>query len=392
MLKIRKGTMCMIPCDSRCFRGTKRGRWLFDVSAVLSATGMARGGRLAGVLLTFCLILGGPSVSGSAGEQALTWQSFLTNCPPIKSLVLEAQYYSPRATMLQFRYQPGAFYAYQMTQADPSGIYYATSRGTSCGYWGDEFWYLEPAGPRRPPVFTTGIDTGPVKMLGKNRMFEDIFSFFTSLGISPEGVNSVRVEGNKVTALMNPGDPKQELTQITTLVLSNGLPVSGLIEQESKSLVKPKPYSLSYHYDAASVPLPIPKEILMTLLVPPPGMPETADTEVYGVEKTLLHLIVKEIELGTHSDLLPRKMFTPDAKQMGSNYFHVVITNGQNFQLRGTNLISMAVPQEQLDRELVRGRRRINPWTSIFFITIAFLLPTLIIVRRWNREKDKANK
>ena len=168
----------------------------------------------AAVILCFFL-LNFAHISSVSGSDTVfeTMVSVLTNFPPIKNLILEAQYFSPRPTLLQFRYQDGSLYARQLSDADPESAYFRTPRDDSFGRWGDEYWFLTP-GFSKPyrPILTTGMAAGADSRVlqVKAIKFESIFSYFASFGITPQGVNTVRYEGDHIVALVDSHDPNHQ--------------------------------------------------------------------------------------------------------------------------------------------------------------------------------------
>lgn len=119
----------------------------------------------------------------------------------------------------------------------------------------------------------------------------------------------------------------------------------------------PKDTSCGY-YETNSVPFPVPKEIVLTQKVPGPDKPEWSEPEEDGVDVTVVHLLVREIELGSRSSPLPREMFSPDPTLLASNTIHVIVTNGVNYSVRGNSWKRMDLSEEEAMRELQEGRKR----------------------------------
>jgi hypothetical protein len=343
-------------------------------------------GKIAWKTLVFGLLACSltPFKLAGAGEPE-TFYSVLTNCPPIKRLVLGVQYYSPQMTLIEFRYQPGAFYARQLMDGELSEGFPPTPKDTSGGYWGSDYWYVQPASPGRPhPTLTTGVETHRNKLRNVNNMFERFFSLFASFGITPEGVDSVRIEGDQLIAVMNQGDPRQEHTYTAVLALSNALPIHGLLQPQAQGNILPHPFQLKYVYDTNSVPLPFPSQIIQTIRVPKAGQPEDADLAKFGEDKIVLHLVVRGIELAGPGSLLPQEAFRPDLALLGSNYHHLVITNGQLFQQRGAKL----TPMDETHNKLPRGHSELKRWPFLCFVVTACILP-IILVRSFRRKSNQ---
>jgi hypothetical protein len=303
--------------------------------------------------------------------------SVLTNCPPIKQLVMEVQYYSPEMICMEFRYQPGAFYARQLSDGKRSLIFPPTSKDESCGYIDSAFWYVEPGrSNKNPTVLTTGVEMKPTKCGSVNPMFERIFSLYTTFAITAEGVNQVRVQGQQVIAVLRQGDPINKLALTTSFALSNGLPVTAQIQPDRIGTVKPIPYNVRYNYDPKSIPLPFPKEIICTIRGAKPGIPETPglDLEKYGEDVLVLHMLVKAITVADHSTRISSDMFMPSSAVLGSKYEHIVITNGQRFIVEGTRWTSMGAAGRALGPDDA-GRASWKRWIIICLMVTFCILP-----------------
>lgn len=318
--------------------------------------------------------------------------AILTNCPPITRLLLEAKYYSPQMTSIEFRYQPGAFYARQLSDAEPSPVFPPTTKDMSCGYLDDAFWFLRPgAANKMLPILTTGVEVRQIRPRYMNNMFESIFSLYVSFGISPEGVNSVKVEGNRILAVMNQGDARLEHTYAASLVFSNGLPVSGQIQPNIPGHVKARPFYVRYNYHPEAVPLPFPSEIVRTVRAPKQGYPEDADLDTHGEDRVVLHLVVKELEVGDRSSRLPPEVFTPSLALLAPKYEHIVITNGESFRVAGTKLIPLDASHSKLPPPPFRGQQGSRRWVIVLLFITVFLVPFALFAV-WKRGQHQNQK
>jgi hypothetical protein len=338
--------------------------------------------------VALCLLVGQPSVRAANDEASFF--SFLTNCPPIEHLVLDVRHFSSTPTMFLFRYQEGAFYAEQLSAHDPSSPFYYVRKGTGFGYWDNDYWHVEPKSPTMRPVLTTGVGEDRL-WKQKGRLFADIFSYFVSFGITPGGVNSVTIDADRVEARLPEVNKDAEhnrgaVTEISaTLVISNGLPVGAHVQPKAVG-VQAKPLRVAYRYDVNSVPLPIPKEITLIQRVNRPGLPESADPALDGIDRTILQISVVEIKLGKRSSPLPRHNFSPDdLLDETTNYVRLIITNGQSFELRNKKLYSTAVSADEEIRR-VKGSRRSSRSLQALFLIIVSLLPVAMLIR-WQRRK-----
>lgn len=245
---------------------------------------------------------------------------------PIKKLVLEVEYFSSSPILLSFRYQEGAFQGTQLSDGGSSSLF-PHSKGSACGNWNDDFWYWE-APTIRVGTLTTGtargIDTAALRQ--QNNNFATIFGWFSSFGIGGGGPNALKWDGQTLFCI----DSKGLVTLDARLTLSNGVPTAAHIQPRSQQ-VRAKPWEVKYTYDPATVPMPFPKIIHVQVKVHGPGKSEASDPEDGGIMKTMVRLVIKEIELGDKALPLPRDMFAPQIEMQTTPVIHVVFTNGQNF-------------------------------------------------------------
>lgn len=382
----------MSPCQPTTERrlinpGTGAGRFLCRVGPLQSPASclpaVVRQLILHLFLCFLCWSRTSPALAAISGSD--NFFSVLTNCPPIRHLILEATYASAQATLIEFRYQPGGMYARLLSDAKPYSHVPPIPRDTSCGYLDSAFWYLEPGVTNiMPPVLTTGVETGRNKLRAVDYWFGIIFSLYASFGITPEGVNSVRIEGETLVAVMNEGDPHMEYTCTASLITTNGLPISGLIQPHFPG-AKPPPSTVRYTYDPSTVPLPFPKEIVRTVRALKPGQPQNAGLDMSDEEYVDLHLLVKEIEVADPSSRLPPEMFAPNSALLGSKYEHIIITNRQSFRVSGGQLIRLDAAHNPLPPRDYRGDPRSRRWVVILLVINLFILPVVLLIARKKR-------
>lgn len=304
----------------------------------------ARMKTIRNALQLFSLLLLGLFVSTAHAEPATdravfeAARSFLTNCPPIKNLVLEVQSApSTNVVRYQFRYQPGALYCRKLSPATSpaarANAYAGVAQDDSCGYWGDDWWHLEQLDPRAPRSLTTCHAVGKdlESMRHKTMLLTTAFSWFSSFGLSAAGVNKMQCDGDDFT-FENPG---YGLTNRASLIVRGG------VLQGARVLGRYPagefPTDVAWNYGASKLPFPIPNEIVWS---------ETRAAVTEGDHKSpggtfvIQRIRVVQIEMGDPAAPMSRVMFLPDPSLLTSETIRMVVTNQEMFQLRGGRLRS----------------------------------------------------
>jgi hypothetical protein len=291
-------------------------------------------------VLVVCFLTGWQVCSGgSARTNSASFFEVLTNCPSIEDLVLEVEYYAPEPTAIQFRYRPGGLYARQLSDAEPSLLFPPTRKGTACGYWGDEFWFLQPGiSNHLNPVLWTGKSPRPIKLDFASDMFERVFSLFASFGISDQGVGSVSIQSNAVVTVAHHDYSGGTFTSSASLDVKNGIPLRGWLQPNITGNRKPEAFRLSYKYNPATVPLPFPTEITRSIRVPENADAAHASIGVGGQEKVVLRIAVKSLTLARRDSPIASSLFTMNLESLGSNYQHLVVVNGEVFEKKANKL------------------------------------------------------
>ena len=272
-----------------------------------------------------------PSTDRAVFEAA---RSFLTNCPPIKNLILEVQSApSTNFVRYQFRYQPGALYCRKLSPAALGNAYAGVAQDASCGYWGDDWWHMAQSDPPAPQVLTTchAIGKDLKAMRHKTMLLTTAFSWFSSLGLSAAGVNQMQCDGDDFT-FENPG---YGLTNRASLIVREG------VLQGARVLGRyPNgefPIDVAWDYGVNKLPFPIPNEIVSSQTR---AAVTEGDQKSPGGTSVIQRIRVVQIEMGDPAAPMSRVMFLPDPSLLTNETIRMVMTNQENFHLRGGRLHS----------------------------------------------------
>ena len=281
----------------------------------------------------------GQSVQGSTLNGRALFHELLTNCPPIRCLIL-TMHFNPGVLEPRhycFRYQPDAFYARELGGAVESC---ETEHGNApaCGYYEDSYWSYNRAASETTFVLwmskADNADTNNTAYVQCTDAFRR-FGFYTSGGLSFAGVNSARIEEDVIISqdpLASPG-----IVRRAKLDPGNGLPRRALVEELWEGQARPVLYRVEYEYDFGVAPVPFPVTIRML-------------AGVEGPPIAILH--VRRLEPSPGRAPMPRTMFLPPALMDDPRIPRVVWSNGAAWSV--------------VDGRVLRIGRSTDPWLSHF--------------------------
>ena len=324
------------------------------------------------------------SVTNKNIDNKTAFIAFVTNCPPISSVLLE--YYlngKTNPTIYEFCYQSNAFFGRQLARTDDvtNSIYKCIH---IAGFSDKKYWSYGNSIKR-------GIILETCTMHNQDRTggawsevstLKSLFAFFRTCGLDGSSTHTIRCDDG----LLHPdvGEDAQTRGWTGHLIFSNGIVVGAMKTVQLKSGIS-KPFDIEYRYNPEVAQYPIPAEIRVYDVMPDGG---------HYYAGLIIKLI--NIRLGISDLSIAEDKYLPFELPKDRRLTHIVWTNRANYSLERGQLFSMdpREAQRSLERREMRKPMGAPPTVStpptggaffgkhrtFFVIGIAILSALLLVI------------